>query len=127
MENSDKLETVNKIIEEFKRTNRVNLSLTDKEYASLILYADNIKKPISIAVREIIETMVEIAKVYDTLKSSYIDEKKKNKVMGQIENQLKDSLAQFPMKEQLQVYSYISKMDELSKFANNWKGKSVKK
>ena len=123
MDNSDKLEKVNKIVEEFKRTNRVNLSLTDKEHASLILYADNIGKPISIAIREIIETMVEIAKVYDTLKSSYIDEKKKNKAMDIIEEQLKDSLAKFPMNEQLQVYSYINKMDELSKFANNWKAK----
>ena len=32
--------------------------------------------------------------------------------MDIIEEQLKDSLAKFPMNEQLQVYSYINKMDE---------------
>ena len=113
------------LLEEFRRTNRVNLSLNDKEHASLILYAENIGKPISIAVREIIDTMVDVAKVYEAIKTSYSEIGPKYK--DGIEKQIKDVLVTYPIENQLEIYSYIKKMDELSKFAKNWEKKKIKK
>jgi hypothetical protein len=112
-------------LEELRRTNRVNLSLNDKEHASLVLYAENIGKPISIAVREIIDTMVDVAKVYDSIKTSYSELDKKYK--DELEKQFKEGLSKTPIESQIEFYSYIKKMDELSKFAKNWEKKKIKK
>ena len=112
-------------LEELRRTNRVNLSLNDKEHASLVLYADNIGKPISIAVREIIDTMVDVAKVYDSIKTSFSSLDKKYK--DELEKQFKEGLSQMPIESQIEFYSYIKRMDELSKFAKNWEKKKIKK
>ena len=114
-------------LEELRRTNRVNLSLNDKEHASLVLYAENIGKPISIAVREIIDTMVDIAKVYDSLKTEYVELRKKDETLNGIEKQFKEILSTSPIESQIEFYSYIKKMDELSKFAKNWEKKKIKK
>lgn len=112
-------------LEELRRTNRVNLSLNDKEHASLVLYAENIGKPISIAVREIIDTMVDVAKVYDSIKTSYSELDKKYK--DELEKQFKEGLSKTPIESQIEFYSYIKRMDELSKFAKNWEKKKIKK
>ena len=114
-------------LEELRRTNRVNLSLNDKEHASLVLYAENIGKPISIAVREIIDTMVDIAKVYDSLKTEYVELRKKDETLNGIEKQFKEILSKSPLEAQIEFYSYVKKMDELSKFAKNWEKKKIKK
>ena len=114
-----------KTLEEFRRTNRVNLSLNDKEHASLVLYADNIGKPISIAVREIIDTMVDVAKVYEAIKTAHnnLDTEYKNG----LNKQVKEILDTASIEEQIEFYSYVKKMDELSKFAKNWEKKKIKK
>jgi hypothetical protein len=112
-------------LEELRRTNRVNLSLNDKEHASLVLYAENIGKPISIAVREIIDTMVDVAKVYDSIKTSYSELDKKYK--DELEKQFKEGLSKTPIESQIEFYSYVKRMDELSKFAKNWEKKKIKK
>jgi hypothetical protein len=113
------------LLEEMRRTNRVNLSLNDKEHASLVLYADNIGKPISIAVREIIDTMVDVAKVYEAIKTSYSELGTKYK--DELEKQFKEGLSKAPIQSQMEFYSYIKKMDELSMFAKNWEKKKIKK
>jgi hypothetical protein len=114
-----------KTLEEFRRTNRVNLSLNDKEHASLVLYADNIGKPISIAVREIIDTMVDVAKVYEAIKTSYYELGTEYK--DELEKQFKEGLSKSPLEAQIEFYSYVKKMDELSRFAKNWEKKKIKK
>jgi len=113
------------LLEEMRRTNRVNLSLNDKEHASLVLYADNIGKPVSIAVREIIDTMVDVAKVYEAIKTGYSELGTKYK--DELEKQFKEGLSKLPLEAQIEFYSYIKKMDELSKFAKNWEKKKIKK
>jgi hypothetical protein len=47
-----------------KRTNRINLSLTDKEFNFLQDYSNEIKQPTAKAARELIKTSFFISKMY---------------------------------------------------------------
>ncbi len=71
--------------------------------------------------------MVDVAKVYEAIKTAYVDIRKKDENFNELEKQFKEGLSKSPLEEQIEFYSYIKKMDELSRFAKNWEKKKIKK
>jgi hypothetical protein len=100
-----------------KRTNRINLSLTDKEFNDLQDFSREIGKPIAKAARELIQTSFFIGKMYGEFEKYYRDKHQKSKnikddfnfVMIEIYQSLndRDSLEYFKHERILTILKFI--------------------
>jgi hypothetical protein len=62
-----------------KRTNRINLSLTNKEFNDLQNFSDQRGKKISVSARELVQTSFFLAKMYNELEIHYKNKFEKSK------------------------------------------------
>jgi hypothetical protein len=106
---------------EAKRTNYIKISLTDEEFDSLQRYSENINKPLSSSIRNIIDTMVDVSNVYAEIVKYYKQGIKEVKELQDAESEVKKMISEMPIADQIELYGYISKMNNLSLFAKDWK------
>jgi hypothetical protein len=110
---------------EAKRTNYIKISLTNEEFDSIQRYSENINKPISTAIRNIIEVTVDVPSAFGTLQKEY-NQMKNTQEGKNIQTAFDDAIQAMPLSQRLETYIYINKLNALADFANDWKTKDKK-
>ncbi len=103
------------------RTNYIKLSLTNEEYDNLVEYSEAVNKTISGAVRDLIDLATDIGVLYGVAKENYLKVRKVDPKLIETEQHFLTIMKDLPFKTQMDVYSYISKLDRLAPFSSEWK------
>ena len=104
------------------RTNYIKLSLTDQEYDHLVQYSEATSKTLSGGLRDIIDLASDIGMLYGKAKAIYLEDRKKNEPKSvELEETLLTIIKGLPFKAQMDFYAYLSKLDNLVPFSEDWK------